>query len=381
MILQIWKPLIYAIVFVACLAIFAPLASAQSSEVNRLLDLLVRKNVITQEEAATLREELAADKVVHETQVAAAKEAQAVAPREQPVTASRAMRLSGWTQARFSDSTGARNSLEIRRARLDLRGNLTEKTLWRAQIDMVRSPVLLDAYVEFQQFSRARLRVGQFKIPFSHENLTSSRDMITAERSLAVLALVPGRDNNQNGRDIGLMAEGSFVRSDGRPLFDYSVGLFNGAGINTRDNNHRKDAAVRVLAHLTRNLKFIGNYYHGESGAAQADKERAAFEFVFATNNFDAQGVYIWGRDGSTHRRGSSTLLAYKFHKRWQGVFQFSELDSDTHAGNDETRNYLFGVNWLFNSYVKWQSNYIAADMPLGSRLNHQFLTQLVFAF
>lgn len=359
----------------------APAAAAQGAEVEKLLELLVKKNVITQEEATALREEIVQEKVVQQAQAAVEKQNQAAQVKDQTVAASRPLRLSGWAQGRFSSTAGTKNSMELRRARLDLRGNITDKIAYRMQADFVRSPVLLDAYVDFTHLSFAKLRVGQFKVPFSQENLISSKDLITIERSLVVNTFAPGRDTGNNGRDIGFMVEGNIARGDGKPLFDYSVGLFNGAGINRRDDNHRKDAAVRLVTHLARGIRLGGAYYNGQNGPTQTDKERAMGEFSFVRQNLLVQGEYIWGRDAAVHRRGSYTTLAYKFRPQWQGVFRFEEFNPNRRVANDETRTYVMGVNWLLNDYVKFQANYNVGDEAFRSKLNHTFLTQLQFAF
>lgn len=367
---------------VLTLLVGAQAAPAQSTDVEKLLELLVKKNVITSKEAAAIRDEVAQEKTVQQARAAAEKQAQTAAPpREQTVTASRMLRLHGWAQTRFTDAAGIKNSFELRRARLDMRGDITDKIAYRMQVDFVRSPVLLDAYVDLNHLSWAKLRVGQFKVPFSFENLTSSRDLLTIERSVAVLALVPGRDTGNNGRDIGFRLEGNIVRGDGKPIFDYTVGMFNGAGINRRDDNHRKDGSVRLVFHPAHGLQLAGDYYNGETGVAQVDRERAAFEFNFTRGDWTAQGEYIWGRDGGVHRRGSHTMLAYSFHHKVQGVFRFEEVDLNRALSGTDTRGYLVGINWYINNYVKWQNNYAAFDERARTKFNHTLLSQLQFQF
>jgi phosphate-selective porin OprO/OprP len=361
---------------------FAPGSHAQqTSETDRLLDLLVKKNVLTQEEATAFREELSQDRVSQQAQAIADRQAQAAQAKEQPVTASRIAKLSGWAQTRFISTAGTKNTYELRRARVQVAGNLADDISYKIQADFVRSPVLLDARVDFTHFQWARLTIGQFKIPFSQENLTSSKDLLTMDRSLVVNTLIPGRDNSSNGRDIGFQVEGNIVRGDGRPLFDYSVGMFNGAGTNTKDNNHRKDPALRLVAHLTRDLWIGGDYYYGWTGVTQIAKERAAGEFAFTRPTWSVRGEYIWGRDGAVHKRGSYTQFAYRFKPQWEGIFKFEDFDSNVHTANNEVRTYIMGLNWYLSNWVKFQANYGAGDETARTRLNHTFQTQFQFQF
>jgi phosphate-selective porin OprO/OprP len=361
---------------------FAPaLRAQQSTETDRLLNFLVKKNVITSEEASALREEMAQDRVTQQAQAIADKQLQAAQAKEQPVTASRVTKLSGWAQTRYISTAGTKNTMELRRARIQVSGNLADDISYKVQADFVRSPVLLDARVDFTHFQWARLTIGQFKIPFSQENLTSSKDLLSMDRSLVVNTIVPGRDTGSNGRDIGFQIEGNIVRRDGRPLFDYSAGLFNGAGTNKKDDNHRKDAALRVVAHVTRDFWMGGDYYNGSTGVTQIDKERAAGEFAFTRKDWSVRGEYIWGRDGIVHKRGSYTQFAYRFRPKWEGLFKFEDFDSNVHTAKNEVRTYIMGLNWYLSNWVKFQANYGAGDETARTRLNHTFQTQFQFQF
>jgi phosphate-selective porin OprO and OprP len=364
------------------LLFFAPgLRAQQTSDVDRLLELLVKKNVITREEATAFREEVGQERVVQQAQAIADKQLQVAQLKEQPVTASRVARLSGWAQTRYISTAGTKNTFELRRARVQVAGNLADDISYKIQADFVRSPVLLDARVDFMHFQWAKLTIGQFKIPFSQENLISSKDLLTMDRSLVVNTIIPGRDTGSNGRDIGVQVEGSIVRSDGRPLFDYSIGLFNGAGTNTKDNNHRKDPAVRMVAHLTRDLWVGGDYYRGWTGVTQIEKERSEGEFAYTRPNWSLRGEYIRARDGAVRKRGSYTQFAYLFKPQWEGVFKFEDFDANTHAANDEIRTYLLGLNWYLSNWVKFQANYGVGDETARIRLNHTFQTQFQFQF
>ena len=74
---------------------------------------------------------------------------------------------------------------------------------------------MIDAYGEIKLADYFSLTVGQFKIPFSMENLTSSNKLEMIDRSQVVEALVARSKDvigNQNGRDIGIQAGGTFLK-------------------------------------------------------------------------------------------------------------------------------------------------------------------------
>ena len=361
-------------------ALFAA-QSARASEVDRLLELLVKKHVVTEEEAAALRDEVEKDRVSERAQAIVEKQSLEPEKKEQPVTTSSRIKLSGWAQARYTNAVGTTNSLELRRARLAVEGNLVPKVAYKVQIDAVKSPVLLDARLDYAPRQYAKVTVGQFKIPFSQENLISSRDMIPIERSLGGLLLVPGRDTGSNGRDIGAQLAGNIVRDDGRPLFDYAVGVFNGAGINTRDDNRRKDAAARLVVHPFAGLSLAGDYYNGATGAKELSKERAGVEFAYVHKPFTLQGEYIWGHDDAVRKYGWYTQFAYRFRPKWEALARFDTYDPKRHSGKDVTNTYLVGVNWYLSNWVKLQTNYGRVDSEARTDLTNLFLSQLQFQF
>lgn len=356
--------------------------AAQASEVDRLLDLLVKKQVVTQEEAAALREEIEQEKTSQKAQAVVEKQNQDAEKKEQPVTASSRIKLSGYLQTRYTNGVGTTNPFELRRARLALDGSLAPKVAYKVQIDAVRSPVLMDARLDWSASPYARLTFGQFKIPFSQENLTSGRDLISIERSLAGLALVPGRDTGNNGRDVGVQLAGSVVGGNDRPIFDYTVGIFNGAGINRRDDNGRKDVAGRLVVYPFALLSVAGDYYNGASGPKEISRERAGAEFAFVHKLYSLRGEYIWGHDGAVHKRGWYSQFAYRFHGKWEGLLKFDNYESDRQTPTALTTNtYLVGVNWFVAKGVKLQANYGLVDSKARTDLTNLFLTQLQYQF
>ena len=94
---------------------------------------------------------------------------------------------------------------------------------------------LRDAYLDFRFLPELRLRGGQFKVPFSVEELTSDLFIDFVERSL-VNELAPSYD-------AGAMVYGSLAQG----ALSYFLGGFNGSGQNTPDNNADKDLAARLV--------------------------------------------------------------------------------------------------------------------------------------
>lgn len=142
------------------------------------------------------------------------------------------------------------------------------------QGDFTKSAALVDAFVKVKFNPYINVQVGQFKIPFSIENPYAPLDLEAIDNAQVINALsgfsdVSGNGNYKFGREIGVMLYGGFINMEtfGKrfQLFNYSVGVFNGAGINTKDNNKTKDIAGRLELHpWIKELVLAGSMYIGE---------------------------------------------------------------------------------------------------------------------
>jgi len=84
---------------------------------------------------------------------------------------SKAFKLSGWTQFQYVGWDKGVDSFSIRRSRLTLAGDILKNMHYKLQVDFAKTPTLLDAIIEYEFSQAFQLRVGQFLVPFSLENL------------------------------------------------------------------------------------------------------------------------------------------------------------------------------------------------------------------
>lgn len=166
------------------------------------------------------------------------------------------LKLSGYmiSQYQWADQEGAEsNGFNIRMARLSLEGRALTDFYWKAQVQfngntatLGTSPRVVDVFAEWQKYKPFRVKLGQFKRPFTFENPMHPIDQGFMSFGQSVLKLSGFSDRTgeaaSNGRDIGLQIQGDlFPNSNERPLVHYQVGVFNGQGINMRDADQRKD--------------------------------------------------------------------------------------------------------------------------------------------
>lgn len=166
------------------------------------------------------------------------------------------VKLSGYgmTQYQYSGQKNAEsNSFNIRMARISLEGRIADDFYWKTQIqfngntsNLGSSPRMVDLFAEWQKFEYFKVKIGQFKNPFTFENPMHPIDQgfMGYSQNVSKLAGFSDRagEHASNGRDIGLQFQGDFLKNaNGRNLLHYQVGVFNGQGINTKDVDNQKN--------------------------------------------------------------------------------------------------------------------------------------------
>ena len=166
------------------------------------------------------------------------------------------VKLSGYgmTQYQYSGQKNAEsNSFNIRMGRIALEGRIADDFYWKTQIqfngntsNLGSSPRMVDLFAEWQKFEYFKVKIGQFKNPFTFENPMHPIDQgfMGYSQNVSKLAGFSDRagEHASNGRDIGLQLQGDFLKNaNGRNLLHYQIGVFNGQGINTKDVDNQKN--------------------------------------------------------------------------------------------------------------------------------------------
>lgn len=178
------------------------------------------------------------------------------AQEKKGVSAISDVKLSGYGQLQYTGSdqeNAENNSFNIRIARVSLDGKAFKDFAWKMQFqangntsNLGSSLRMVDYFVEWQKHPEFKIKVGQYKRPFTFENPMNPIDQgfMSYGQVITKLSGMSDRCNEQasNGRDIGVQFQGDlFPNANGRKLLHYQVGVFNGQGINTKDVDNRKD--------------------------------------------------------------------------------------------------------------------------------------------
>lgn len=140
----------------------------------------------------------------------------------------------------FPDEPGTSSKplVDLHRTRIGVEGRLVKELEYQIEGELSdASQPWRDVYIQTRSFRVLQVRAGQFKIPFSLDQLTSSMDLDFNYRSLAASYLAPGRD-------IGFMAFGRVIGETLR----YQAAVFKHGGDNVRESERTDAQADRTYA-------------------------------------------------------------------------------------------------------------------------------------
>lgn len=271
--------------------------------------------------------------------------------KEPKVKVANDIKLSGYvmTQYQYSGQEGSEsNTFNIRIARLALDGKFFNEFYWKAQIQLNgntstlgNSPRIVDAFIEWQKHNAFRVKIGQFKRPFTFENPMHPIDQgfMSYAQNVTKLAGFSDRvgEHASNGRDIGLQFQGDILpNASGRNLLHYQIGVFNGQGINTKDVDQRKDiiggawvmpvAGLRIGA-----FGWTGSY--ARTGTWTDDNgEKVSGTRTVSRNRYAISGEYV--KDDWTFRTEYIHSQGYGFKTTYQKNDDLKDCTINTAAGD-----------------------------------------------
>jgi len=331
------------------------IVNAQTND--ELLNLLLKKKLVTQQEADSLRADLA----IKEQQNKNTQKAF-------PLVLGRALNLTGLFQERYQSFQGNSgiDGFDTRRARLDFKGAITDHWDYELYVEFAGTPALLDGYTTYKFANYLKISAGQFKIPFSVESLTADSQLELIDRSQVEEALTARAKDvlgNQNGRDIGAQINGNFLKLNGNYLFEYTFGVFNGNGVNRADNNQDKDVAGRFTAHPIPDLSISYDFYHGRDiyGTITTTqlRNRQGFDARYVYNRLSITAEYDKGTDATINRDGWYAQAAwFLIPGKLQLVGKYDTYEPNKIIDTDRSNWYIGGINYFFNPWTKLYLDY-----------------------
>ena len=294
------------------------------------------------------------------------------------------------------------NTFRMRRVRLSVDGKLSRTVSYKLQGDFVRSPALVDAYVKYKPCNEFAIQVGQFKTPFTIESPINPVNLEIFDYGEAVQHLGGYKDVcgvGGLGRDIGVMATGSLFPVKGYRVVDYAIGVFNGNGPTTTDNNNRKDIVGRLEVHPgLKDLTLSGSYYYGKytkDDNVNCTRNRWAAGAQYNDGKLVLRGEYVGGQTGRWteieenslyNSNGYYAQAGYYFvlgkdkSQKLMPVLRYEHFTADQAVAEGGTNWYTAGINYWPLKSVNFKLDYSLVQKESGTNA-HRVVGILSYKF
>jgi len=170
------------------------------------------------------------------------------------------------------DSKSMASHYNVRRARIGIKGRVGGVADYLLQGNITGSNLLDEAYLDVNKYEPLGLKIGKFKVPFGLEQQTSSNNIDFMERSYV--------DQNAPAKRMGAMVHGEFKG------FTYQGDLFqmNDSALSQKDN--RVSTAGRVTANFAEIMGNKDMILHAGLAGYHSD-----YELGLATSNNQSDNV------------------------------------------------------------------------------------------
>lgn len=224
------------------------------------------------------------------------------------------------------------NNFEVRRARLTLEGNIHSKSLlYKMQTDFGKGFVTLkDFHADVELTKDVWLRFGQWKRPFSRQQINSSGRLEVADRSITDKSFGAGRD-------IGIAIRNDYEKS---PELEWIVGVFNGTGdastitsTTTIDMDGDATTTTGLPTNVPKELKpaiiaRVGINRGGLKGYSEADLEGGPMRFGVGASVW-VEGDYD-ENDASNQKAELDGVVKVDGLSLSGGLYYMTEQDGDS---------------------------------------------------
>lgn len=314
------------------------------------------------------------------------------------VKAAEKLTLSGYMQGQAAYRDDLPDSLVnqttyIKRARLKLTAEITSSTSSELEVDFASSRLVKDAVLAIHPGESFRLHVGQFKKPYSQEEMFSSS--ATPVVDLGLTNQLTTTRLGYSGRSQGLM--GLYKTKSGK--IEALAGVFTGAGEadlgvgdklqarQTDVNNRGKDWVARLgtllgekhKLHLAANAssRSVGGSFTDGAGVTHRAETFLAWG---ADAEFKTGGLVLWAEalTGDNFSSFTDTISAFSaptfmgwhlagnfqqpiagnhFVSAWQLEGRFEMFDPDLDQSDDGSSLITAGLAFFFGKNMRWRTN------------------------
>ena len=323
----------------------------------------------------------------------------------------RYMKLSSRFQFRYTaidDAETEENSFRIRRMRFKLEGDAEPWLKYELQLDgdtaassstpdriRIRD---INLGMRVDQAGKVWFKAGQFKAPFSGEELTSSGSLFSIDRA-QLNRYAPAR---QIGVQIGSSTKTDDLYFGSENPYDWAVGVFNGNGINQpRNDNGSSLFSGRFSLHTnelyTVGVSLLSSADSGSTGRSVFGVELEGRRDLFGVDGgltygpYSVYGEFLQGSydpkaEGEPNREVRGGFVQpgyYVMPGRCQVWYRYDTIDPnrDVSDAEDSTWHWIGVSTFISGHDYKVQAAYIAKREAVDAIDNDAFLIQMQVQF
>lgn len=333
------------------------------------------------------------------------------------------VRLQPWFLYQDSEGGDDSTTFRLRRARFVASGNafypwltyFTQITLENVRTEDGAS--LRDGYITASYLDWLTFEVGQFKVPYNREFITSGFSLQLIERSIA-------NDLFFLGRDIGLQVSGQQIGG----VLEYRLGVFNGSGANQSNVDDQYMWAGRLVwtpfgpypysqaaldhpnsprlalgvggAYLPKlkpgeRKKLAGPLGNTDIVSVESDVQQLVGDLALKYKGFSLEAGYLFRNIdprestpyGDQDADGYYVQAGYFIipqHLELAARYSFAEPDNPQKVDNNKREQTTFGLSYYFFGHrLKTQFNYslLSFETETGDQDDHVFQASMAVQF
>tara|TARA_R110002049_G_scaffold37043_3_gene117203 strand:- start:505 stop:1836 length:1332 start_codon:yes stop_codon:yes gene_type:complete len=307
------------------------------------------------------------------------------------------------------------NASELRRARLFVKGKAFTDFGYKLQLDFAGDGVeIKDAYLQYNGWKPASVTLGNHKMPFGLEELTSSKYITFMERSAANEIFSVGRknglsvgtngdnwsltgavhmdgiDNENNGQneDYGYGARVSFApiaektqvvhlgaafhhqeyeamggasgKVSGRPEVHTAGKIFSGASITADDYDQYGLEAAAVFGPFSAQAEYFTRDINATATGLDQDLDAwYAYGSYFITGesrSYDAS-------KGEFGRVKPKSVVGQGGYGAWEVALRYTDIDLEDNGAGNKGDITTVGLNWYATRNIRLMADYSTADV------------------
>lgn len=273
-------------------------------------------------------------------------------------------------------------------------GQINDRWSMGITVQFNKPTMLKDLYMQYMVLPELKIRVGQFKTPFSHENQVPPfiNPLYTGGSLPTVYFAGIGMHPlyyGTAGRDTGLELSGDLFGN----ILSYKAVVMNGQGMNHLDLNSGKLLGGSLYIRPIDGLSLHGSYLGGDQvamsdglGLNQGESyvsHRASAGIIAEYKPISVAAEFMYGKDGGEDGMGAYLTTTVHLPKRYDIVLSGDYLQPDTES---EACLYsaTLGLNKWFHDKCRIQIQYRYTHPDEGITFQpqgHTVRTQFQFVF